>query len=83
MRLREHRGSFADSMQTAKTIDNSRKAIVSEINNALGCYGIVVTDSTVRVSWYGHDPRDGWGDTFIVSVGGYGVFGFTDSNPTE
>lgn len=83
MRLREHRGSLSDSLATTQTLANTRAALVSAVSAVLSRFGVTVTDSTVRVSWYAADNRCGWGQTFIVAVDGYGIFGFTDTNPTE
>ena len=83
MKLREHRGSLDESHATTRSLADTREALVSAVRDVLSPYGVVVTDESVRVSWYANDPRRGWGPTFIVAVDGYGIFGFTDTNPTE
>jgi hypothetical protein len=36
-----------------------------------------MTSETVHIKPYGRDERTGW-DTYIVTLDGYGVLGFTD-----
>lgn len=80
MKLREHRGSLADSLGTAIDIEG-RSALVKHIQDVLEPFGIDVKDSAVSVTPYADNGRvDGWANTHIVTVAGYGVFGFTDAD---
>ena len=77
MKLREHRGGLSESMATVIEIAPTHEALVDAVRKAMppGLWG----DSSTRVvvSPYGFDARIGW-DTHIVTIQGYGCFGFTD-----
>lgn len=79
MKLRQNRHTLEESMETTKEIAASRNVLVREINNAFKPWvkHPIVTPDQVHVSYYGLDMRNGW-DTYIVSIDGFGVFGFTD-----
>jgi len=71
MRFREHRGTLADSMATVVEVAD-RAALVAHVENLLG------HAADIEVKPYGGvDQRNGW-DTYIVTLAGYGVLGFTD-----
>ena len=55
-----------------------RAALVAYIAKALEPFDRAITDEMVTVKQYCYDGRIGW-DTHIVTVEGYGVFGFTDA----
>lgn len=75
MKIRQHRGSLADSMETTKEIGESMEALLFEIQSQLR---FDLTIEMIRVKPYGGvDKRTGW-DTHIVTINGYGVYGFTD-----
>ena len=81
MKIREHRGSLAESMETVCEIEPTLEAVVDHMHADKGWPGLYakVTPETVRVEKYGSgtDPRIGW-NTHIVTIEGYGVYGFTD-----
>jgi hypothetical protein len=74
--FREHRGTLEDSMATVVTINN-RDELVSHIADKLTPFGIDVKPEDVQVSPYAKDERIDW-DTYIVTLQGYGVVGFTN-----
>lgn len=78
MKLREHRGSYEESMATVVDIEPSLEVLTEYIRQAFG-ERFLMKDSWVHVDPYGGgmDHRNGW-DTYIVWVENYGVFGFTD-----
>ena len=76
MKLREHRGCLADSLTTVIEIDPTMDALVAAIKRALMHY-VAVSPDLVHVEPCGIDARIGW-NTHIVTVDGYGVFGWTD-----
>lgn len=77
MKLRRHRGNL-----TVVEIEPTMHALVAEIRKSFQFWELerVVTPEQVHVEPYGPDPRTGW-DTYIVTVDGLGVFGFTDGAP--
>jgi hypothetical protein len=80
MRLREHRGSLDDSMATMVTIASTIEALTAQINTVLAPYVFVAQPEQVQVKEFSshRDERIGWEKTFVVTVDGYGVFGFCD-----
>jgi len=79
MKVREHRGGFEESMGSVVQIDGSLESLVNEIGSKLGKWGIQVTAEKIEIERYAYDSRNGW-DTYIVSVLGYGVYGFSDGD---
>lgn len=77
MKIREHRGSLVDSMATVTVIEPTAEAIARLASLAMLDYGVAFTADQVKIEWYCYDPRIGW-ETYIVTLEGYGVFGFTD-----
>lgn len=72
---RDHRGMLADSMTTVREL-HSKEELIQYLKR--GVTG-VVDCSKITIKKYGNgiDKRIGW-DTHIVTLDGYGVFGFTD-----
>jgi hypothetical protein len=80
MRYREQRGGLADSLKTMVHLPD-RAALVAYIADYLRPWNIEVTDDMVAVEKYGDgvdDRIDPPWDTYIVTVKGYGMAGFTD-----
>ena len=78
MKLRQHRGSLAESLATTVVIEATKPALLVVVKSFLSSYGVDVTEEMLSVTPYGGvDKRTGW-DTYIVTVDGYGVYGFTD-----
>lgn len=77
MQLREHKGSLHESMATVKRLDATRDALLSVVRAELAHFGITFPDDAMRLVHYGRDDRIGW-DCYVVTVDGYGVFGFID-----
>lgn len=76
MRAREHRGGLAESLATVFEIE-TKEDLIREINERLDGH---FRPSEVQFIHQGKDERIGW-DTYLVSVQGYGVFGYTDGIP--
>jgi hypothetical protein len=76
MKLREHRGLLTDSMETCIEIEPTRDALESAIKESL-LYFFHFEKKNIHVEPYGYDDRIKW-DTHIVTIYGYGVYGFTD-----
>lgn len=75
MKYREHRGNLKSSMETTIEIEGTKESLYNVILDSYDC-----TIDMLHVSPYGGiDERTGW-DTHIVTVDGYGVFGFTDGD---
>lgn len=78
MKFRPQRGSLADAMAEAREF-SSRDELVKFTRDSLLGWCFDITDEMVHVKKYGEgiDERIGW-DTHVVTVVGWGVFGFTD-----
>lgn len=81
MKFRPQRGSLDAAMAEVQEFAG-RAELVAHIAERLARWGFVVTPTMVHVRKYGFDKRIGW-DTHIVTVDGYGVFGFTDGPTPE
>lgn len=75
-KVREHRGSLADAMETVFEVQDFA-GLVDHMRKTLEPYGKLVKPEDVKVEYYTRDDRIGW-DTYIVSIDGYGVWGFTN-----
>lgn len=76
-KYRDHRGSFADAMLTMQLFE-SKDDLVTYLQSLVDKFGVGVYDCTqITIKPYIKEPDIGW-DTHIVSLEGYGVFGFTD-----
>jgi hypothetical protein len=73
MRVREHRGNLQDSLATEFNAD-SKQQLVESMSKSLA---MVVNTTDVKIEFYTIDPRDNWGDTYIITYKG-SVFGFSD-----
>ncbi len=73
MLFREHRGLLSDSMETMEVV-SSLSDIWDIVKKDLTPYGI---KNDLRIEYYGCDSRIGW-DTYIITIPGYGVLGFTN-----
>lgn len=74
MKYRQHKGNLSESLETTREIGATKKALALEASLDLGR---VVTDREITVEPYCYDHRILW-DTYIVTVEGHGVLGFTD-----
>lgn len=76
MRVREHRGSIAESLETAVEIEENRPALVAHVIKT--CAPLLeVKARDIKVKPYG--PRPSLGDPdWIITIDNYGVFGFVD-----
>lgn len=74
--FREHRGTLAASMETARLVAD-RPALVALLAQLLAPRALEVKPDMVQVRPYGRDDLTGW-DAHIVTIEGYGVAGFTD-----
>ena len=90
MKLRQHRGGFEESMQTTIEIEPTKEAILKSIKDLslIGFPEGVIKDQ-IHVDPYtfdaypsSQDPRNGW-NTHIVTIEGWGVYGFTDGPLTS
>ncbi len=78
MKLRQHRGGLAESMNTTVEIEASMPALLAAMRPVMAAWNVELTPGMVHVTPYGGvDDRIGW-DTHIVTVEGHGVYGFTD-----
>lgn len=75
-KLREHRGTLSQSMETVIEFEG-REELYKIIKEELGRYSMNIWPEMIEVKPYGYDERIEW-DTYIVTVDGYGVYGFTD-----
>ena len=77
MKLRQHRGTLAESLATEVEIYNTLYALHIHVARDLKKFGAVVQPEQIKVSFYVHDPRIPC-DTYVVEVEGHGVYGFTN-----
>jgi len=75
---RDHKGSLADAMKTVQTF-TAKIYLIEYLQDKVdqfmpGKYNC----AHITIEPYGYDRRIRW-NTYIVKLGGYGVFGFTDS----
>lgn len=78
--FREHRGSLEESILTM-VLFRTKKGLISHCQELLRPFGMEVTDVLIKPYSSRPDKRVGWKRTFIVTVEGYGVIGFTNSDP--
>jgi hypothetical protein len=86
MRFREHRGGLRQAMETLAFVQD-RAELVKLLNERYDYlwgfprqYAPQLTVETIVIAPYVDEPdeRIGWEKTYIVSLPGYGVLGFTD-----
>lgn len=77
MKLRQHRGQLANSMATVIEIAPYRSSLALAVNDEMAEFGFAVAEEAIHVEHCGRDDRNGW-DTHIVTIDGYGVYGFVD-----
>lgn len=85
MLFREHRGGYAESMATEVRLTD-RASLVAHVSQLLDPFGFKFDDraTPIKVEHYGKDNRStGWKDTYIVTLAGYGVLGFTNGPCSE
>lgn len=78
-RFRQHRALLSEAMETACVL-RSREELVALAKEEFRRFGVTVVDKDVKVEMYDREPDDriGWDCTYIVTVRGHGVFGFSD-----
>ena len=81
MKFREHRGGLTESMATVVDVDG-KTALIALMRDRLKPYNFTFEDADLTVEPYVFDERIGW-DTYIVSIKGYGVAGFTDGPASQ
>lgn len=65
-------------MATTIEIDATATALLSAMQPVMAPWGVDLTPEMILVKPYGGmDERIGW-DTYIVTIEGHGVYGFTD-----
>jgi hypothetical protein len=69
-------GELNESLEKAITI-KSRAELISIIREQLFHWYVEFTDDQFHVEQYDYDERIGW-DTYIVTLDGYGVLGYTN-----
>ena len=79
MKIREHRGLLSDSMETVREIEPNKEGIFNCIKESFKNWPTMsdIKENEIHIDRYGYDDRIGW-DTYIVTIDGYGVFGFAD-----
>lgn len=76
MKAREHRGDYAESMATVFEFE-TKEELIKEINTRMESY---FGADDIGFIHQGLDIRNGW-DAYLVSIRGYGVFGYTSGLP--
>lgn len=77
-KFRPHRGTLTNSMSEVVELE-SKQALVDKVVSDLSDFEheLIINHNTVKLEPYGKDERVDW-DTHIVTIDGYGVFGFTN-----
>lgn len=75
IRYREQRELLADSMATTKFF-NDGDEVKAWIRADLASAGVDTND--IISEFYARDPRIDWPESWIVTITGYGVVGYTD-----
>lgn len=82
MKFREHRSTVDESMKTLVELEGW-EALIQHCRDILARQPVpvVVTTDLLKVELYSDfpDTQSGWSRTYIVTVRGWGVVGFTDS----
>ena len=73
---RPHGGSLADAMAEVISV-KSRAELVSFLKEKWWHFFVEVKDEDLHIEPYTYDSRIGW-DTYIVTLDGYGVQGYTN-----
>lgn len=94
MKLRQHRGSLLDSLNTSVDIEPTMQALVDEIRKS-SSVGLDVTRHSLSIKFlssitkedlivepYAH-VKIGGEDCFLVTIRDYGVYGYTNIQPKE
>ncbi len=88
-RFREHRGGLADSMETMVEL-TTMEELKSHVKKLLWQFDVPANNlrfDDIQVKPYGchcwPDERIGWAETWVVTMPGYGVLGFTDGEPIQ
>ena len=74
LKIRQHRGGLKESMETVEEINSTMNSIALSISTALG---FKVAPNEIEIKPYAYDGRIDW-DTYIVTINGWGIYGFTD-----
>lgn len=83
MKFRFHRGLLADSMTTVVEIPPTIEALCDLLAAEFRCFpSTPKIGGHVHVEAYAYDRRIDW-HTYIVTLDGYGVVGFTDGRLQE
>jgi hypothetical protein len=81
MLFREHRGGLSESLETQVRLTD-RTSLVAHVSRMLDPFGFRYGDRAkpLKVEYYGkHNRSTNWKETWIVTLPGYGVLGFTNA----
>lgn len=82
-KFRPQRGSLADAMDEVEEFESKADLVKKLINDYKGFFpSRTISESTVEIKPYIYDDRINW-DTYIVTIKGLGVLGFTDGPVIE
>lgn len=79
MRVRQHRGTLAESLKTVKQIPPTKDDLADHINTVLD-FPVKFGPGSLSIIDQGVDDRIGW-NSYLVMVEGLGVFGYCDEDP--
>ena len=75
-KFRKHRGSLEDALATTVEVANRDDLLAHVLADFPPWWGSFEPDA-LEIRFYCYDERIGW-DTYIVTIKGHGVIGFTD-----
>ena len=79
-RYRDHRGMLEDSLATEQRFESKAK-LIQYLQKKIDKYCVTLDCNNIKIEAFGYDKRCGW-DNYIVSLDGWGVFGFIDGDIT-
>jgi hypothetical protein len=83
MKLRQHKGSYSESMATTVEIEPTYQALLQSIlSSGVPDLPNPLTKDHLGVTLVSIDPRNGWKTTHIVTIKDWGVYGYTDGSLT-
>ena len=79
--FRPHKGSLSDSMKEVVNVKD-KQALLNKVIHDLWEFNYegVISKDTLQVKYYCSDYRIDWNTTYIVTLEGYGVLGFTNGD---
>ena len=79
-KFRPHRGAYTDSMNEVTELE-CRDALIQQLKTE-SWVTTNVSLNDIECAYYAYDKRNQW-DTYLITLVGWGVIGYTDQDITE